>query len=92
MNFWNELYPGSMHTIKYENVINNPEEEVRSLLGFLNLEFEDSCMNFYQSSRPVKTASSEQVRQPIYKSGLNYWKNYESDLQTLIKHFPDYAK
>ena len=92
MNFWNELYPGSIHTIKYENVINNSEEEVRSLLGFLNLEFEDSCMNFYQSSRPVKTASSEQVRQPIYKSGLNYWKNYESDLQTLIKHFPDYAK
>ena len=92
MNFWNELYPRSIHTIKYENVINNPEEEVRSLLGFLNLEFEDSCMNFYKSSRPVKTASSEQVRQPIYKSGLNYWKNYESDLQTLIEHFPDYAK
>jgi tetratricopeptide (TPR) repeat protein len=92
MNFWNDLYPGSIHTIKYENVINNSEEEIKSLLGFLSLDFEKSCMNFYKSSRPVKTASSEQVRQPIYKSGLNYWKNYKSDLQTLIKHFPDYAK
>ena len=92
MNFWNDLYPGSIHTIKYENVINNSEEEIKSLLAFLNLDFEQSCMNFYQSSRPVKTASSEQVRQPIYKSGLNYWKNYKSDLQALIKHFPDYAK
>jgi uncharacterized protein Usg len=92
MNFWNELYPGSIHTIKYENVIKNSEEEVRSLLAFLNLEFEESCMKFYNSSRPVKTASSEQVRQPIYNSGVNYWKNYQIDLETLIKHFPDYAK
>jgi hypothetical protein len=91
MNFWNELYPGSIHTIKYENVIKNSEEEVRSLLAFLNLEFEESCMKFYNSSRPVKTASSEQVRQPIYNSGVNYWKNYQIDLETLIKHFPDYA-
>ncbi|MDA9814890.1 sulfotransferase [Gammaproteobacteria bacterium] len=92
MNFWNQLYPDSIHTIKYENVINNSEEEVRSLLTFLNLDFEESCMKFYESSRPVKTASSEQVRQPIYNSGVNYWKNYQSDLEVLINHFPNYAK
>ena len=49
-------------------------------------------MKFYESSRPVKTASSEQVRQPIYNSGVNYWKNYQSDLEVLINHFPNYAK
>ena len=59
---------------------------------YLNLDFEESCMNFYKSSRPVKTASSEQVRQPIYKSGIDYWKNFKDDLSVLIKHFPDYEK
>ena len=49
-------------------------------------------MDFHKSSRPVKTASSEQVRQPIYKSGMNYWKNYKDDLYVLTKHFPDYDK
>ena len=49
--------------------------------------FEESCMDFYKSKRPVKTASSEQVRQPIYKSGVNYWKNYEDNLTVLKNHF-----
>jgi hypothetical protein len=49
-------------------------------------------MEFYKSKRPVKTASSEQVRQPIYKSGLDYWKNYSDNLNELQKHFPNYAK
>ena len=90
MLFWNSLYPNSIHTIKYENVINNAELEVKTLLNFLNLDFEKSCMDFYKSKRPVKTASSEQVRQPIYKSGVNYWKNYDSDLIELKNHFPNY--
>jgi hypothetical protein len=62
------------------------------MLNYLNLDFEESCMNFYKSSRPVKTASSEQVRQPIYKSGIDYWKNFKDDLSVLIEHFPDYEK
>ena len=90
MLFWNSLYPNSIHTIKYENVINNAELEVKTLLNFLNLDFEESCMDFYKSKRPVKTASSEQVRQPIYKSGVNYWKNYDSYLIELKNHFPNY--
>ena len=57
-----------------------------------NVEFEDSCLNFHKSKRPVKTASSEQVRQPMYKTGLDYWKNYRNNLDILINHFPDYDK
>ena len=92
MKFWNNYFPDEIHTVCYENVINNPEQEVRLMLKYLGLDFEKSCMDFHKSSRPVKTASSEQVRQPIYKSGMNYWKNYEDDLSTLVKHFPDYDK
>ena len=92
MKFWNSYFPSEIHTVCYENVIENPEKEVRSMLKYLDLDFEESCMSFYESSRPVKTASSEQVRQPIYKSGMNYWKNYEDDLIVLKEHFPDYAK
>ena len=87
MDFWNKFFPDSIHTVLYEDVINNSEEEVRKMLNYLQLPFEESCMDFYKSSRPVKTASSEQVRQPIYKSALNYWKNFENDLSVLSKHF-----
>ena len=92
MKFWNNYFPDEIYTVCYENVINNPEQEVRLMLKYLGLDFEKSCMDFHKSSRPVKTASSEQVRQPIYKSGMNYWENYEDDLSTLVKHFPDYDK
>ena len=87
MDFWKSIFPDSIYTIKYEDVINDPDNEVHSLLNYLELDFEDSCLNFYKSKRPVKTASSEQVRQPIYKSGLDYWLNYEHDLLTLRNHF-----
>jgi tetratricopeptide (TPR) repeat protein len=87
MDFWKSIFSDSIYTIKYEDVINDPHNEVHSLLNYLELDFEDSCLNFYKSKRPVKTASSEQVRQPIYKSGLDYWLNYEGDLLTLRNHF-----
>ena len=87
MLFWNSIFPDSIYKIVYEDVINNPESEVKKLLNYLELDFEESCMDFYKSKRPVKTASSEQVRQPIYKSGVNYWKNYEDNLTILKNHF-----
>jgi hypothetical protein len=91
MDFWNSYFPGSIHTVMYEDVIKDPENQVRSMIEFLDLEFEESCLSFYNSSRPVKTASSEQVRQPIYKSAMNYWKNFEDDLTELINHFPEHG-
>lgn len=87
MLFWNTIFPDSIYKIVYEDLIENPESEVKKLLNYLELDFEESCMDFYKSKRPVKTASSEQVRQPIYKSGVNYWKNYDSNLTVLKKHF-----
>ena len=87
MLFWNTIFPDSIYKIVYEDVIEIPKSEVKKLLDYLELDFEESCMDFYKSKRPVKTASSEQVRQPIYKSGVNYWKNYESNLTVLKDHF-----
>ena len=85
MNHWHKVYGDDIYTIHYDNVINNTEKTIRDLINYCELPFEDQCLEFYKSSRPVKTPSAEQVRQPIYKSGLNYWKNYEDYLTPLKK-------
>ena len=85
MNHWHSVYGKDIFTVHYDNVINETEETIRELLDYCDLSFEKECLEFYKSSRPVKTPSAEQVRQPIYKSGLNYWKNYEKHLNPLKK-------
>jgi len=85
MNHWHNVYGKDIYTIHYDNVINKTEETIRELIDYCELPFEKECLEFYNSSRPVKTPSAEQVRQPIYKSGLNYWKNYEKHLLPLKK-------
>ena len=85
MNHWHKVYGNDIYTIHYDNVINETEETIRKLIDYCELPFEKECLEFYNSSRPVKTPSAEQVRQPIYKSGLNYWKNYEKNLLPLKK-------
>jgi len=85
MNHWHNIYGKDILTVHYDNVINKTEETIRELIDYCNLPFEQECLEFYKSSRPVKTPSAEQVRQPIYKSGLNYWKNYENYLSPLKK-------
>ena len=85
MNHWHNVYGKDIYTVHYDNVINETEETIRELIDYCELPFEKECLEFYNSSRPVKTPSAEQVRQPIYKSGLNYWKNYEKHLKPLKK-------
>ena len=85
MNHWHKVYGEDIYTVHYDNVINNTESTIRELIEYCELPFEDNCLEFYKSSRPVKTPSAEQVRQPIYKSGLNYWNNYADFLSPLKK-------
>ncbi len=92
MDYWKKLFPGEIFTINYEDVIKNPNERIAALLEFCNVKFEDNCLNFHKSKRPVKTASSEQVRQPMYKTGLDYWKNYADHLEILTKNFAEGEK
>ena len=68
------------------------KKEIIKLLQYCNLPFEEECFEFYKSKRPVKTPSAEQVRQPIYKSGLDYWKNFENDLLPLEKLFDEHVE
>tara|TARA_B100001057_G_scaffold2494_2_gene2289 strand:- start:1980 stop:3935 length:1956 start_codon:yes stop_codon:yes gene_type:complete len=83
MNHWNKVLPGSILSINYEDVVNDIDTSVRKILNYCNLPFEQNCIEFYKTKRSVKTPSAEQVRQPIYKSGIDYWKNYEIYLDDL---------
>jgi tetratricopeptide (TPR) repeat protein len=71
------VLPGRIHRVHYESMVEDTEGEVRRLLAYCGLPFEESCLRFYENDRVVRTASSEQVRRPIYKSGVDHWKHYE---------------
>lgn len=85
MDHWHSVLPGFVLDVHYEEVVANLEQQVHRLLDFCGLPFEDACLRFHETERAVKTASSEQVRQPIYSSSVNLWRNYEGNLQTLIE-------
>ncbi|MDB5687720.1 MAG: hypothetical protein JWR77_2309, partial [Rhizorhabdus sp.] len=76
--------PGAIHRVIYEDMVAETEEQVRNLLDYLGLPFEQSCLEFYNNDRAVRTASSEQVRQPIFTDGLEQWKSYEAWLGPLF--------
>jgi tetratricopeptide (TPR) repeat protein len=75
--------PGSVHRVIYERVVDDTEAEVRALLDYCDLEFEPACLEFYRTERAVRTASSEQVRQPIYRDATEEWRAYEPHLGPL---------
>jgi len=77
MQHWDEVLPGRVLRVLHEDVVEDLAGNVRRLLEFCGLEFEPACIEFYKTERSVRTASSEQVRQPIYREGLDQWKNYE---------------
>ena len=83
MDHWDEVLPGKVHRVNYEDVVENQELETRKLLQYCNLTFEEQCLKFYETKRAVKTASSEQVRQPIYKQSVGLWQHYEEYLDQL---------
>ncbi len=76
MAHFDAVLPGRVHRVQYEDMIENPEAEVRRLLAYCGLEFEAGCLRFYDSARPVRTASSEQVRRPIFKEGVDHWRRF----------------
>ena len=85
MDHWHEVLPGAVLDVKYEDVVGDLETQVRRILDYCGLPFEEACLNFHQTERSVKTASSEQVRQPVYSSSVNLWKNYAPYLSELIE-------
>jgi tetratricopeptide (TPR) repeat protein len=85
MDHWQRVMPGFVLDVHYERIVANLEQEVRRLLEFCGLPFEDGCLRFHQTERAIKTASSEQVRRPIYSSSVHLWRNYEAHLGELLE-------
>ena len=77
---WHQVLPGKILDVHYEQTVDDLETQVRRVLDFCELPFEQSCIDFHQTERAIKTASSEQVRQPIYKGALGTWRRYEQFL------------
>ncbi|HXY95934.1 MAG TPA: sulfotransferase, partial [Steroidobacteraceae bacterium] len=83
MHHFDAVLPGRVQRVLYEDMVANTESEVRRLLSACGLEFEAACLKFYDNERAVRTASSEQVRQPIFATGLEQWRHYEPWLEPL---------
>ena len=83
MAHFDVVLPGRVHRVVYERMVEDTETEVRNLLAYCRLPFEDACLRFYENDRAVRTASSEQVRQPIFRDAVEHWRNYEPWLDPL---------
>ena len=91
MAHFDRVAPGKIHRVHYEATVEDTETEVRCLLDFLGMPFEDGCLRFHENDRAVRTASSEQVRRPIFREGLDQWRHYEPWLGPLKAALGDVA-
>jgi len=96
MAHFDAVLPGRVHRVIYERMVDDTEAEVRRLLEYCGLPFEESCLRFYDNDRAVRTASSEQVRQPIFRDSVEQWRNYEpwlgplaAALGPVLTHYPE---
>jgi predicted helicase len=85
MTHWNSIFPGEIYEANYEAMVTDQEGETRKLLDFCGLPWDDRCMRFHENKRHVRTASSAQVRVPIYTDSVKKWKKYEKYLTPLIE-------
>jgi tetratricopeptide (TPR) repeat protein len=92
MAHWEAVLPGKILRVQHEEVVEDLECNVRRILQFCDLKFEPQCVEFHKTERSVRTASSEQVRQPIFKEGLDQWRHFEPWLGPLKEVLGDLAK
>jgi hypothetical protein len=83
MDHFDTMLPSRVHRVIYEQMIEDPEGQIRVLLDHCGLPFEAACLSFHENDRAVRTASSEQVRRPIFKDAVEHWQNFESNLGPL---------
>lgn len=91
MQHWHNIAPGKILDIQYEDLLENFETDVKQLLAFCGLEFEANCLAFENNQRVVRTASSDQVRQGLYKSAAGRWEIYEQALAPLKASLRSYS-
>lgn len=92
MQHWREQFPGAMLEVRYEDNVADVETQARKLISYLGLDWHEGCLEFYNTDRPVKTASATQVRKPIYKTSVNRWRKYEKYLGPLLEEIGDIVK
>lgn len=85
MDHWQQVLPGFMHVVQYEDMVAAQEHETRKLLKFCGLPWEDNCLQFHKSKRAIRTLSLTQVRQPVYSKSVMLWKNYKKHLKPLLE-------
>jgi hypothetical protein len=83
MDHWGEALPGRVHRVQYEDMVDDTEAQIQAVLKYCGLDFEEQCLRFYETDRAIRTPSAEQVRRPVYKEGLEHWRNYEKHLGPL---------
>lgn len=83
MDYWHTVMPGHVLTVQYEELVGDFENQVRRLLAFCDLPFEENCLRFYETERPVRTASAQQVRRPLNSEAIGRWRHYEQHLDVL---------
>ncbi len=91
MEHWNRVLPGRVVDVVYEKLVADPETEIRRLLAACGLPWDDACLRFHETQRSVSTASSSQVRRPIFKSAVQRWRRYEKHLGPLLDALGPYA-
>jgi tetratricopeptide (TPR) repeat protein len=83
MDHWDEVLPGRVLRVQYEEMVTDPKRQIHRLLNYCELPFEIQCLRFYETNRAIRTPSSNQVRQPIYTQGLEQWRHYDASLGPL---------
>ena len=83
MDHWDRVLPGHVLRVNHEDVVDDLEGQVRRLLAFCGLPFEQACVEYHRTERTVRTPSSEQVRQPIFREGVEQWQHFEPWLEPL---------
>ena len=91
MDHWDAVLPGRVLRIRHEEIVEDLEGNVRRLLDYCGLAFEPACLEFYKTERSVRTPSSEQVRRPINREGVDQWRNFEPFLGPLKAALGDLA-
>ena len=86
MNFWKKKLPNFIFDCNYENLVGDSKIEIKKLLDFCELNWDDNCLEFYNTKRPIKTISAAQARKPLYKSSISSSKNFEPYLSDLFNN------